>query len=320
MKKLLLFFLLVIFVFPTTAKAAISDTVRGMILLQVESNGEAWYVYPADNNRYYMKDGQVAYQMMRNFGLGITDTDLAKIPTVADTAAMKNSSSVCAANALANKLKGKILLQVQQHGEAWYIYPQTCRRIYLKDGAAAYEIMRFLGLGITNLNLALVPVVPVPSTQFTSCLDSKKYLDKVNTDVALAKSLGVEATPTSFLNDNKYQGAMDQTTWESIVKLAEQTNPGQPIVIQTFSDFQCPYCSRQAAVFDQLAAKHSNVSLDFHHFPLFFHALAETAALAAECAREQGKFKAMHDALFVLTDTGKMSYNNILKAAAELGL
>lgn len=139
---------------------------RGHILLQVEQHGEAWYVRPTDGLRYYMKDGDTAYQMMRFFSQGITDADLAGITAVADTDGMKAAVPVCAKNALANRLKGQILLQVQQHGEAWYVDPVKCRRIYLKDGAAAYQIMRFLGDGIADLNLAKIPegTVVVPAT------------------------------------------------------------------------------------------------------------------------------------------------------------
>jgi len=53
----------------------------------------------------------------------------------------------------ANKLKGRILLQTESKGEAWYISPKDGRRYYMKDGAAAYQLMRFLSLGITNENL-----------------------------------------------------------------------------------------------------------------------------------------------------------------------
>lgn len=126
-------------------------------MLQVESHGEAWYVNPADGKRYYMKDGSVAYNMMRSFGLGITDTDLAKIPVVDSEQSMKDSASVCSANLTASRVKGKIILQVQQHGEAWYVHPDKCRRIYMKDGGVAYQIMRFLSLGITNADLAKLP-------------------------------------------------------------------------------------------------------------------------------------------------------------------
>ncbi len=135
----------------------LTNRLSGNILLQVDDHGEAWYLSPKDNKRYYMKDGSVAYEMMRAFGLGVTDSDLNKIPLANSTDDIKNASSICASNSLANRMKGKILLQVQQRGEAYYIYPKNCRRIYMKDGDAAYQIMRFLGLGITNGDLEKIP-------------------------------------------------------------------------------------------------------------------------------------------------------------------
>lgn len=147
---------------PTIQSTNVMDTglaikLSGKILLQVESLGEAWYINPKDGKRYYMKDGSVAYQMMRSFGLGITDSDLNKIPLSQSTNEIKNATSVCSSNPLANRMRGKFLLQVQQHGEAYYVYPNNCRMIYMKDGAAAYEIMRYLGLGITNADLGKIP-------------------------------------------------------------------------------------------------------------------------------------------------------------------
>lgn len=58
----------------------------------------------------------------------------------------------------AKKNVGKIFLQVESHGEAWYIWPKDAKRYYLKDGPTAYEALRKLGLGITNKDLALIPV------------------------------------------------------------------------------------------------------------------------------------------------------------------
>ncbi|MFA6253273.1 MAG: putative glycoside hydrolase [Patescibacteria group bacterium] len=66
--------------------------------------------------------------------------------------------------ALINRLRGKILLQVEEKGQAWYINPVNGRRYYMKDGPSAYEIMRFLSLGITNSDLANIPI---SSTNFT---------------------------------------------------------------------------------------------------------------------------------------------------------
>lgn len=136
-----------------TTVGSIADRMRGHILLQVQSLGEAWYVHPDTGHRYYMKDGATAYQMMRNFGLGITDKDLNSIPFVSSTDVMKTSATACNKSSTANRLKGKIVLQVQSHGEAWYIDPDKCLRIYMKDGTAAYTVMRYLGVGITNSDL-----------------------------------------------------------------------------------------------------------------------------------------------------------------------
>lgn len=137
----------------------LANRLKGHILLQVESSGEAWYVNPTDIKRYYMKDGATAYEMLRRFGLGITNRDLEKIPIgVVPGMADSNTKSATFNRALhsqtlINRLKGKILLQVEALGEAWYVYPKDGRRYYMKDGETAYQIMRSLSLGITNQNL-----------------------------------------------------------------------------------------------------------------------------------------------------------------------
>ena len=125
-----------------------ADKLKGNILLQVESRGEAWYMNPADGKRYYMKDGATAYEMMRRFGLGITNANLAKLPQEGEKKTYPAALSY---------LKGKILLQVESRGEAWYVHPKTGVRYYMKDGAAAYDLMRLYSLGITNTDLAKIP-------------------------------------------------------------------------------------------------------------------------------------------------------------------
>ncbi len=136
------------------ASLSLGARLAGRILLQVQQHGEAWYVDPTDLRRTYMKDGAAAYTLMRGAGLGITDADLVRIPTADTVETMKSTEPTCASNALANRLRGRILLQVQQHGEAWYVDPTKCRAIYMKDGPAAYQLMRGLGLGITDADLA----------------------------------------------------------------------------------------------------------------------------------------------------------------------
>lgn len=57
-----------------------SSKQQGKILLQVEGNGEAWYINPLNSQRYYLNRPADAYGIMRELGLGITNADLNKIP------------------------------------------------------------------------------------------------------------------------------------------------------------------------------------------------------------------------------------------------
>jgi hypothetical protein len=59
---------------------------------------------------------------------------------------------------LTTRLKGSILLQVEEKGEAWYVHPLTGLRHYLADGPSAYTLMRDTGLGITNKDLSQIPI------------------------------------------------------------------------------------------------------------------------------------------------------------------
>lgn len=120
----------------------LTNRLRGKILLQVEDLGQAWYVNPVDGIRHYMKDGAKAYRIMRDLGIGITNTDLDKV--------MNDLT-------FSRKYKGKIFLQVEDLGQAYYIDFEG-KAHFLKDGAAAYQIMRDLGLGITNNDLSKIQI------------------------------------------------------------------------------------------------------------------------------------------------------------------
>ncbi len=57
------------------------------------------------------------------------------------------------------------------------------------------------------------------TTQFTSCLDSKKYDKNVNDDLALGQAVGVSGTPTFYINGTQLVGAQP---YESIKAVIEQ--------------------------------------------------------------------------------------------------
>ncbi len=202
MKKAFLIFSLLSLLLPAVSQAAPAEKrLRGRILLQVESHGEAWYVRPQDGTRVYMKDGDVAYDIMREFSLGISNTDLAKIPVGFhdgygtydadnDSDGLLNKTEEAVGtdmnkadsdgdgfndrdelergynplgsnklnydNTLVSRFKGYILLQVQNRGQAWYINPVDGKRYFMANGLVAYQMMRYMSLGITNADLVKI--------------------------------------------------------------------------------------------------------------------------------------------------------------------
>lgn len=77
-------------------------------------------------------------------------------------------------------------------------------------------------------------------------------------------------------------------------------NPNASVVITEFSDFECPACKNASSLVKQLAEHYQEkVKIEYKHFPLTrIHAKAFDAALASECANDQGKFWEMHDKIF----------------------
>ncbi len=163
--KLFFLTLAAAFTFASSAvpvSASIATDTAGMILLSVEEHGEGWYVDPVTTSRCFLNRAEDAYAIMRAFGLGITDANLAKIPV--------GGTNATGDPVLQKQLSGRILLQVEQHGEAWYVYPKNLHRYYLGRAEDAYAIMSELGLGITVANLATIPEGDCPTTGFTTDL------------------------------------------------------------------------------------------------------------------------------------------------------
>jgi len=52
--------------------------------------------------------------------------------------------------ALSNRLSGRILLQVEGHGESWYVNPVNSSKYFLGRPTDAFSLMRNLGLGISE--------------------------------------------------------------------------------------------------------------------------------------------------------------------------
>jgi len=151
---------------------------------------------------------------------------------------------------------------------------------------------------------------------------------ELQADRDLALDLGAQGTPHFFVNGRRLAGAQpyevfDELVREELAKASERQLQGDvysvlqaeaaappglvhhnvpppgpdvpvlgpedaPVVIQMFSDFECPFCQRVLPTIAALRERYPNkVKLAWRHLPLPFHPHAKQAAAAALEARAQ---------------------------------
>jgi len=99
-------------------------------------------------------------------------------------------------------------------------------------------------------------------------------------------------------------------------------DPNAPVTIIEFSDYQCPFCKRfydnTLGQIDEEYISKGKVRLVFRDYPLGFHKKAMPAAIAANCAGEQGKYWEVHD--FFFENPTKLDVDSVLNSSKELNL
>lgn len=161
MKNIFKLFLITALLTPNLAWGAdITTTKAGYILLQVENNGEAWYLYPDTSSRFFLGRPTDAFAIMKKLALGARHSYIEQTTT------------------FPARLAGQILLDVDNNGEAYYIYPQNLQKYYLGNPTDAFNIMRKLGLGIKNTDLATIPIGDISQPIIKT--EVSKFLQAVN--------------------------------------------------------------------------------------------------------------------------------------------
>lgn len=160
-------------------------------------------------------------------------------------------------------------------------------------------------------------------SEFVTCYEERRSAEEIGQDIADGQTAGVGGTPSFFINGELLVGAqpfsevkrvidqhLDGTSAATTVEVATKDEPflgaeNAPITMVEFTDYQCPFCKQ---AFDnnwnQLKKEYigtGKVKYVVRDFPLGFHPNAEPAAIAANCAFEQGgndAYFAYHDLLF----------------------
>ena len=92
-----------------------------------------------------------------------------------------------------------------------------------------------------------------------------------------------------------------------------------PITIIQFAEYQCPYCGKAGESIDRVLEEYKGkVKMVYRDFPLSFHDRAIPAAVAANCAGEQGKYWEMHKLL--MSNQSALSDSTLKAHAITLAL
>ena len=165
--------------------------------------------------------------------------------------------------------------------------------------------------------------------------------------IELIEELGINALPAYIFDEKVSEAAKYSEVAQAFVQVGDKyvINPSAtgnvkllnmpdvsgrpvkgdmdaPVTIIEWSDFECPFCARfYDDAYKQIVETYvdsGKAKIIFMHFPLAFHTNAENAAVASECAYEQGQFYEYHDIIF--ENQQSLDSASLKKYASDIGL
>ena len=203
---------------------------------------------------------------------------------------------------------------------------------------------------LDNMLVTLLAEVEIDEDTLRECLESGRYAEAVNADLAEGQRLGIDGTPGFFVNGYPVSGAQPFAVFQQVIALAEEGrlaeayqappaannppvgqpvavplsdepakgSPDAPITIVEYSDYQCPFCLRHfQETMPQLQSyiDAGQVRYLFKDFPIHnIHPQAQKAHESARCASEQGgdeSYWQMHDLLFANQERWANNSNHV---------
>jgi len=203
-----------------TPNTALSNSLSGLILLQVEEKGEAWYVEPQNNERHFLGLPSDAFTMMRKFGLGISENNFNKFQE----------------EGVPSNFFGRIFLRVESKGEAYYINPVDLKMHYLALPADAFRIMSELALGITNNDIRQIPLG----------LDEFNAISLVDIDLSIGMIEPEVFDLQRYLNTTNFPVALEGTGSKGL-----ETNVFGSLTEEALKKFQAYNNLSETGIFDK---------------------------------------------------------------------
>ena len=139
-------------------------------------------------------------------------------------------------------------------------------------------------------------------------------------------TLGVVALIALLARSSEIGASQPLSVEETLAALGKGPTLGSasaPVTIVEFADFQCSFCRKFWAdtlpKLKESYVKQGRVRIIYRHFAILGK-FSEQAAMAADCAGEQGKFWEYHDTLFANQGGLAFTQSKLEQYARSLGL
>lgn len=148
--------------------------------------------------------------------------------------------------------------------------------------------------------IALAEGIGLDKDQFFEDYKSDEVKNKVQEHVDYGNQIGVNATPSAYINQVPIDIASEYAGFKTTIEQAIMAADELPITLSVFEDYQCPFCSNFFPITYLIEAEFGeDVVVEHYHFPLDnIHPKARRYAYAAEAAALQGKYYEMSRAIF----------------------
>jgi len=226
---IIIFLSIVLFNYTTTVKInaaqnSLAERLKGRLLLQVQYQGQIWYV-DTNSLKRYLVTTENAVDIFRALALGITNANLDKIPTdinsLAENQDSDNDGYLDKTEAqfgynlfssgkaefdkkLIDRLQGKLLLQVEDSGRVWYMNPLNGKKYEVKK-ESVLSLCRNLSLGITNNDLNEI------SSGYIKTEDDKLTSNQTVEGVPTTTSNPARTSNTSPINNSSASNIISST-------------------------------------------------------------------------------------------------------------
>lgn len=122
----------------------LAERLKGKVLIQAESNGEAWYVDPVNLKRYYLGKPREAYLLIKDRSKSMSADDIIDY--------------IYFDKKFPKELSGRFLKNEDEKSEYYYIIPEELTALKIETPNEAYKMLKERGLGINNVDIRKIEV------------------------------------------------------------------------------------------------------------------------------------------------------------------